>query len=100
MAEEIHGQRVACINSPGITHISYPQLGHKWVPRFITCHEGLKSAVGHRVESKRMDGATKEALNKWFDVFQSVKTERNTKHNLVNKNGCQFWSVFVPTEHI
>jgi len=76
MAEEIRNQRVASINSPSITRVSYPPLGCDWIPRFIKRHEGLKSVVGRRVESKRMDGVTKESLNKWFDAFLEIKTER------------------------
>ena len=75
MAEEIHHQHVTSINSLDIVYVSYPPLGGDWVPQFISCHKGLKSVVGCRIESKRMDRATTEALNKWFDVFEKVKTE-------------------------
>jgi hypothetical protein len=47
-------------------------LGRDWVSRFILRHPHLTVAVGRRIESVRMDGATKPVLEAWFDAYNKV----------------------------
>src|ERR1700710_277816 len=62
------------------------QLGQDWVPRFIQRHPYLKVVIGRRIESVRMDGATKEILGEWFDVYRSLimkeKIEPENTYNI------------------
>jgi len=49
-------------------------LGQDWVPRFIKRHPHLTVAIGRRIESVRMDGATKLILVAWFNAYNEVVT--------------------------
>ena len=49
-----------------------PKIGQNWVPRFIERHPQIKSVLGRRIEASRMEGATEEAINAWFDAFQET----------------------------
>jgi hypothetical protein len=53
-----------------------PRLGREWVPRFIQRHPHLKSVIGQRIESVRMDGATKPVLMAWFEAFKKIFEEQ------------------------
>jgi hypothetical protein len=50
-------------------------LGQDWVPRFIKRHPHLAVVIGRRIESVRMDGATKPVLDAWFDAYRTVIQE-------------------------
>lgn len=54
-------------------------LGQDWVPRFIQRHPHLTVVIGRRIESVRMDGATKEVLGAWFDAFRGMVQEHGIK---------------------
>ena len=49
------------------------------VPRFIQRHPHLTVAIGRRIESVRMDGATKPVLDAWFDAYRKVIQEYKIK---------------------
>lgn len=57
-------------------------LGRDWVRRFIIRYPHLNVAIGRRIESVQMDGATKPVLDAWFDAYQKVVQE----HGIDQKN--------------
>jgi hypothetical protein len=66
-------------------------LGHKWVPRFIQRHPHLTVAIGRRIESVRMDGATKPVLDAWFDAYRKLIQEyKITQENTYNMDESGF----------
>jgi hypothetical protein len=50
-------------------------LRQDWVPQFIQRHPHLAVVIGRRIESVRMDGATKPVLDAWFDAYKEVVQE-------------------------
>jgi hypothetical protein len=94
MAEEIRTKRVYNLDdtppSPSIPRPQFP-LGHEWVPRFIQRHEQLKVVIGRRIESVRMDGATKPVLEAWFDAYNKlVLKEKIKQENTYNMDESGF----------
>ncbi|ODQ72317.1 hypothetical protein LIPSTDRAFT_71820, partial [Lipomyces starkeyi NRRL Y-11557] len=66
-------------------------LGHDWVPRFIQRHPHLKTAIGCRIESVRMDGAIKPVLTGWFDAYREiVSTQKIKTENIYNMDESEF----------
>jgi hypothetical protein len=66
-------------------------LGRDWVPRFILRHPHLTVAIGRRIESVRMDRATKEVLNAWFDAYKKVVQDcKITQGNTYNMDESGF----------
>jgi transposase len=54
-------------------------LGQDWVPRFVQRHPYLKVVIGRRIESVRMDGATKPAIDAWFVAYKDLIQILNIK---------------------
>jgi hypothetical protein len=82
IAEELRTKRTYNLDDASLTSLELPPqytLGRDWVPRFILRHPHLNVAVGRRIESVRMDGATKAVLNPWFDAYQKVVQEHGIK---------------------
>jgi transposase len=78
IAEELRTKRTYDLDDASLDSLELlPQytLGQDWVPRFILQHPHLTVAIGRRIESIRMDGATKEVLNAWFDAYKKVVQE-------------------------
>jgi len=66
-------------------------LGHEWVPRFIQRHPHLTVAIGRRIESVRMDGATKLVLDAGFDAYRKLIQEyKITQENTYNMDESGF----------
>ncbi|KFY94808.1 hypothetical protein V500_03047 [Pseudogymnoascus sp. VKM F-4518 (FW-2643)] len=59
-----------------LNRLSQLQLGKEWVSRFIKRHEQLQVVFGRRIESLRMDGATKPMLTAWFDAYKKIVHEK------------------------
>jgi hypothetical protein len=55
------------------------KVGINWVPRFLHRHPELKSKVGRKIESLRIQNTTPEALAEWFEVFRRVQTTYGVK---------------------
>jgi DDE superfamily endonuclease len=72
MAEHLRNRHNVNTDNASIEHVSYPPLG---VQRFLLCHPQLKSVVGARIESSRLNSSSKEMFNRRFDVFKKVKVE-------------------------
>ena len=70
IAEDIRANRSRDLdNASPLLFEFHPHLplGQDWVPRFIQRHPHLTIAIGRRIESVRMDGATKPVLDAWFE---------------------------------
>lgn len=66
-------------------------LGQDWVPRFVQRHPHLKVVIGRRIESVRMDGATKPAIDAWFVAYEEiVRTLKIKPHNTYNMDESGF----------
>jgi hypothetical protein len=48
------------------------QLGEQWVSRFLERHPHLKAVIGRRIDSVRMNGATKPVLEAWFEAYMKI----------------------------
>jgi hypothetical protein len=91
MADEIQKRRVVQINDVSITHVFYMPIGKNWVSRFVLRHPQLQTVLGHYIESSRIKGATKDALNQFFDAFVAViEKYQITMENIYNvdETGC------------
>ena len=78
IAEEIRTKRTYDLDDPSLDALQLlPQykLGRDWVPRFIQRHPHLAVVIGRRIDSVRMDGATKPVLEAWFNAYQSIVRE-------------------------
>jgi hypothetical protein len=49
-------------------------VGVNWVARFIHRHPQIRTKVGVKIDHKRVDNTTPEAIEAWFDYFQRVQT--------------------------
>jgi hypothetical protein len=66
-------------------------LGRNWVPRFIQRHPHLQVAIGRRIETVRMDGATRPVLAAWFDAYTEVVQQFGiTQENTYNMDESGF----------
>ena len=82
IAEEIRTKRTYDLDDASLLTLELPpqyKLGHEWVPRFIQQYPHLTVAIRRRIESVRMDGATKEVLKAWFDAFYKVVQKEGIK---------------------
>jgi hypothetical protein len=61
-------------------------LGQDWVPQFILGHPHLTVAIGRRIESVRMDGATKpvRGLMRSEQSLRSIKSRKRTHITWIN----------------
>ena len=88
IAEEIRTKRTYDLDNPSLDSLKLlPQylLGKNWIPRFIQRHPHLTVVIRRRIESVRIDKATKPVLNTWFDAFQKVVQEQGIKQeNIYN----------------
>jgi hypothetical protein len=50
------------------------KVGKNWLRRFIARHPDLTSKVGRKIDTKRVDSTTVEALEAWFIQLQTVQT--------------------------
>jgi DDE superfamily endonuclease/Tc5 transposase DNA-binding domain len=71
MAKEIQQQRVRKINEE-YELISYPPIGKDWTKRFLSRHPELQTVQGKAIDANRVQGATHEAINKWFDAYKET----------------------------
>ncbi|APA15885.1 hypothetical protein sscle_15g106550 [Sclerotinia sclerotiorum 1980 UF-70] len=75
LVEELRSKRIYNLDCPSFDFFELllqHLLGHEWVPRFIKRHPHLTVVIGRRIESVRMDGATRETCSTWFDVYQKA----------------------------
>ncbi len=82
IAEELRTKRTYDLDNASLDSLELPpqyKLGRDWVPRFIIRHPHLTVAIGRRIESVRMDGATKPVLDAWFDAYQNVVQKHGIK---------------------
>ena len=68
MAEEIIQQRVRNINDD-CELVSYPPIGKDWTKRFLSRHPELETVQGQSIDAVRVNCATPEAINKWYDAY-------------------------------
>jgi hypothetical protein len=54
-------------------------VGKNWVPRFLQRHPDIKSKVGRKIESLRIQNTTPAALEDWFQLFQRVQDQYQVK---------------------
>ena len=67
------------------------KLGQDWVPRFVQRHPHLKVVIGRRIESVRMDGATKSTIDAWFVAYEEIVRTLNIKpYNTYNIDESRF----------
>jgi hypothetical protein len=94
IAEEIRTRRTYNLDDASLpTFERLPQfsLGRDWVPRFIVRHPHLTVAIGRRIESVRMDGATKPILEAWFSAYDTlVRREGIEQENTYNMDESGF----------
>ena len=98
IAEEVRSNRSrnlddACDASPsGTLEIRPPlPLGREWVLRFIKRHPHLQVVLGRRIDSVRMDGATKPVVSAWFDAYElTLLTEGIEPQNTYNMDESGF----------
>jgi hypothetical protein len=50
------------------------KVGINWVPRFLHRHLELKSKVGRKIESLRIQNTSLETLADWFELFRRIQT--------------------------
>jgi hypothetical protein len=82
MAEEVRSRRTYDLDDVSLNSLELPPqytLGNEWVSRFIQRHPHLKVAIGRRIESVRIDGATKQVLKEWFDAYKEIVSEQKIK---------------------
>jgi DDE superfamily endonuclease/Tc5 transposase DNA-binding domain len=82
IAEEIRTKRTYDLDDASLASLELPlqyTLGRDWVPRFIQRYPHLTVVIRRRIESVRMDGATKEVLSAWFNAYQKVVQEQGIK---------------------
>jgi hypothetical protein len=88
IAEEVRANRSRSLDDASLEPLTpqpYLPLGQDWVPRFIKRHPHLTVVIGRRIESVRMDGATKPVLDAWFDAYREiVKTQGILEANTYN----------------
>lgn len=75
IVEEISTKRIYDLDNPSLNSLNLPlqyTLGKNWVPPFIQRHPHLTVAIGHRIESIKVDGAVKEVLEAWFNAYKKV----------------------------
>jgi hypothetical protein len=82
IAEEIRSNQSrnlndTCNDAPNSSKaLPHLPLGQEWVLRFIKRHPHLKAVVGRRIDTVRMDSATKEVITTWFDAYSSIVTSQ------------------------
>lgn len=82
IAEELRVKRTYNLDDALVDSLEPPpqySLGQDWVPRFIQRPPHLTVVIGRRIESLRMDGATKEVISAWFNAYQKVVQEYGIK---------------------
>ena len=82
IAEELRTKRTYDLDNASLDSLELPPrytLGRDWVPRFILRHPHLTVAIGRRIESVRMDGATKPVLDAWFNAYKKVVQDQGIK---------------------
>jgi hypothetical protein len=88
IAEELRMKRTYNLDDASLQSLELPPrytLGHEWVLQFIKRHPHLTVVIGRRIESVRMDGATKPVLDAWFDAFKMiVQKHKIKKENIYN----------------
>jgi len=52
-------------------------LGVHWVRTFIQRHPDLETVIGKTIEKARIKGTTVEALQNWFNAFETVVVKNN-----------------------
>jgi Tc5 transposase DNA-binding domain/helix-turn-helix, Psq domain len=56
-----------------------PSVGTKWVQRFIRRHPLVHVKVGRVIDHLRVEAATPEGLQGWFELFNRIKSAGNIK---------------------
>jgi hypothetical protein len=75
IAEEVRSKKTYDLDNPSLDSLNLLlqyKLGTSWVLRFIIRYPHLQVVIGRRVESVRIDGATKLVLSIWFDAYKKL----------------------------
>jgi hypothetical protein len=56
-----------------------PSVRTKWVQRFIRRHPLVHVKVGRAIDHLRVEAATPEGLQGWFELFNRIKSAGNIK---------------------
>ena len=51
------------------------KVGKNWLSRFIQRHPEITSKVGKKIDTRRVNGTTPEALKAWFTQLQSIQSK-------------------------
>jgi hypothetical protein len=70
-------RRIASINTDEMQLITLPPIGQERVKRFVKHHSGLKTVYSTNIDLARWKETTSEAINKWFDAFESTRRSHN-----------------------
>lgn len=82
IAEEIRTKRTYNLDEASLLSLELPPpftVSQDWVLCFIIRHPHLTVAIGRRIESVRMDGATKPVLEVWFDACNEIVQKEGIK---------------------
>ena len=53
------------------------KVGKNWLSRFIQRHPEVASKVGRKIDTRRVDNTTSEALETWFTRLRSIQMQYN-----------------------
>jgi hypothetical protein len=56
--------------------LGHTSLGQRWITRFLKRHPNLKTQRTYRVHQNRLNGATPDAINGFFDTYEKLVTQR------------------------
>jgi hypothetical protein len=57
------------IDSNDCELVSYPPISDDWSRRFVSRHPELETVQGQPIDAVRVNCATPEAINKWYDAY-------------------------------
>ena len=88
MAQQIQKSRH---HDPTTSSPFYPAIGDSWVQRFLHRHPHLATTISCTIEAARLKETSKQAIDKWFDHFVQVITERQISvENMYNMDETGF----------
>ena len=91
MVWEILTHRVAKINTTDMQLVNIPPIGKEWVKRFARRYPNLGTVRSRTMDFARWKDATPEAINDWFDAFEStVATYQISDSNIYNMDETGF----------
>jgi hypothetical protein len=60
-------------------------LSHDWTYRFVNRHPHLKAMMSRPIELTRINACTREAFEKWFNIYRKMTTTHKAEHyNIYN----------------